>query len=79
MKSVATWVLSIAFTLVAAGILFEQIGQRRDRERYARVGRAVDIGGRTLNIYCSGEGWPAVVLMTVCHMGFAWSAISCGV
>ncbi len=76
MKSVATWAPAIVFTLVAAGILFEQIGQRQDRARYARVGRAVDIGGRTLNIYCSGEGQPAVVLLTFSHMaGFAWNAV----
>ena len=76
MKAGAVWALSIVFTLIAAGVLFERIGQRRDRERYARVGRAVDIGGRTLNIYCSGEGQPAVVLQTFSHMsGYAWSAL----
>lgn len=76
MKSVAVWVLSIVFTLVAAGILYEQIGQQHDRGRYPRVGRPVDIGGRTLNIYCSGQGQPAVVLTTFSHMaGFAWSGV----
>lgn len=27
-----------------------------------RVGQAVDIGGRTLNLYCSGQGTPTVIL-----------------
>jgi hypothetical protein len=62
--------------LVIAGIAFEQIGQHQDRHRYAQVGRSVDIGGRTLNIFCSGEGGPAVVFDTFGHMsGYSWSAI----
>ena len=47
---------------VLAGIAYEQLGRRRDRERFPQVGRSVDIGGRSLNIYCSGEGSPAVIL-----------------
>jgi pimeloyl-ACP methyl ester carboxylesterase len=49
---------------IAAGIAFEWIGERRDSERFPRVGRAVDIGGRSLNIYCSGQGTPTVILDT---------------
>jgi pimeloyl-ACP methyl ester carboxylesterase len=49
---------------VLSGITYEQIGQRRDRKRFPQVGRSVDIGGRSLNIYCSGEGGPAVILDT---------------
>jgi pimeloyl-ACP methyl ester carboxylesterase len=50
--------------LLLVGITYEQIGQRQDRKRFPRVGRSVDIGGRSLNIYCSGEGGPAVILDT---------------
>jgi len=46
---------------VLAGATYEQIGRWQDRKRYPQIGRSVDIGGRTLNIYCSGEGAPAVV------------------
>ena len=52
--------LLIAATLVA-GIVYEQIGRRRDRTRFPQIGRSVDIGGRTLNIFCSGAGAPPVV------------------
>jgi hypothetical protein len=48
--------------LVLAGITYEQIGERRDRTRFPQVGRSVDIGGHSLNIYCSGSGGPAVIL-----------------
>jgi pimeloyl-ACP methyl ester carboxylesterase len=50
-------------TLVAAGVgaVYEQVGEWRDRDRFPIVGQRVDIGGRSLNIFCSGEGSPAVV------------------
>ena len=50
----------IALALVA-GIIYEQIGCRRDRARFPQVGRSVDIGGRSLNIFCSGTGGPPVI------------------
>lgn len=57
------------------GSIYEQIRQRRDRHRLPQVGRSIDIGGRTLNIFCSGEGRPAVILDSgASEPGFAWSA-----
>ena len=50
----------IALVLVA-GIVYEQIGRRRDRVRFRQIGRSVDIGGRSLNIFCSGAGSPSVI------------------
>ncbi|MGD0228356.1 MAG: alpha/beta hydrolase [Terriglobia bacterium] len=47
--------------LVVAGMVYEKIGERQDRVRYPQIGRSVDVGGRSLNIYCSGKGDPAVV------------------
>jgi hypothetical protein len=62
--------------LAVAGAIYEQVGRSRDRARYPRVGRAVDIGGRTLNLFCSGEGGPAVIFEGAGHTaGFAWSAM----
>ena len=49
---------------VLAGVVYEKLGQQRDRTRFPRVGHSVDIGGRSLNIDCSGEGLPAVILDT---------------
>src|SRR5215469_3532098 len=47
---------------LVSGLLYEQDQRARDRERFPQVGRSVDIGGRMLNIYCSGAGQPAVIL-----------------
>src|SRR5260370_17356100 len=47
-----------------AGVIYERVGKQRDQERLPRMGQAVDIGGRSLNIYCSGSGSPSVILDT---------------
>lgn len=61
---------------VLTGAIYEQVGQRRDRQRLPQVGRSVDIGGRTLNIHCTGEGSPAVILDSGNgDPGMAWSHI----
>lgn len=51
----------LAISLVS-GLLYEQVQRARDRKLFPQIGRSVDIGGRTLNIYCSGAGQPAVIL-----------------
>jgi len=53
---------AVLLIAVVTGSTDEQIGQRRDRRRLPQIGRSVDIGGRTLNIYCSGNGSPVVIL-----------------
>ena len=75
MRSVSMAVV-VLVGLVTAGMVFEQRGRRDDRTRYPRIGQAVDIGGRSLNLYCSGAGRPAVVFETFSHMaGLSWSAV----
>ena len=61
---------------VLAGVVYEQLGRRRDRARLPQIGQSVDIGGRSLNIYCSGEGSPTVVFESGAGApGYAWSHI----
>jgi hypothetical protein len=63
----------VLIVLTVSGTIYEQIGRRRDRNRYQQIGRSIDVGGRTLNIYCSGEGSPTVVLDSGGHTaGYAW-------
>jgi len=56
------WIAIVIAALLICGISYEQLGRRRDRERLPQIGRSVDIGGRTLNIFCQGSGGPAVIL-----------------
>ena len=70
------WVGAAILVLLLAGMGYEQIGRRHDRARYRQIGRSVDIGGRTLNLYCSGEGTPAVIFETFGHTaGYSWSTV----
>lgn len=48
--------------LIAAGMLFQAIGLKRDERRFPAPGRLVDIGGHRLHLYELGSGSPAVVL-----------------
>jgi len=47
--------------LAIAGFVYEQVGRWHDRPLAPQVGHSVDIGGRSLNLYCSGEGSPTVI------------------
>ena len=47
---------------VVAGFTYEQVGRSLERKRLPpQIGRSIEIDGRTLNIFCSGEGSPTVV------------------
>ncbi len=67
---------TVVLIVVLAGVTYEQVGERRDRQRLPQIGRSVDIGGRSLNILCSGEGSPAVILDSGnSDPGYAWTEI----
>jgi len=55
--------LAVIGLALLAGFTYEQVGRARDASQLPpRVGQAVDIGGRTLNLYCAGRGTPTVIL-----------------
>ena len=65
-----------ALALLACGIAYEHFGEWRDRRRFPQIGRSVDIGGRSLNIFCSGEGSPAVIFDGDAGMpGLSWTFV----
>jgi len=65
-----TSVAAFIALLAIVGFTYEQLGRNRDAQHRFRVGRAVDIGGRTLNIDCSGEGSPTVILLPTRFGGY---------
>jgi pimeloyl-ACP methyl ester carboxylesterase len=71
-------VLALAFLLaVVLGFTYEQIGRWQDSQHPFRIGRAVDIGGRSLNIDCAGSGSPAVILESGGggYGGYGWRTV----
>jgi pimeloyl-ACP methyl ester carboxylesterase len=68
-------VLAVA-SFALFGISLEQVGRSRDGARYPQIGSSFDIGGRSLNIYCVGEGGPVVVFDTFSHLtGYNWISV----
>jgi pimeloyl-ACP methyl ester carboxylesterase len=56
------FIVGAATTLIVAGIVYQRLGARSDRQRYAKDGRWIDIGGRRrLYIVEKGSGNPAVL------------------
>lgn len=72
---VASALFGFVLLVAVGGFTYEQIGRARDAAHPPpRVGQAIDIGGRTLNLYCSGEGSPTVILETGGNEpGYSWS------
>jgi len=66
--------LALIVLALLIGFTYEQVGRARDASQLPpRVGQAVDIGGRTLNLYCSGQGTPTVILETGGNSpGYEW-------
>ena len=62
--------------LMVVGAIAEHVGRRNDRSRFPQIGRSVDIGGRSLNIHCLGEGSPVVIFDTFSHLaGYNWIGV----
>jgi pimeloyl-ACP methyl ester carboxylesterase len=74
---VVVGLFGLVLLILLAGFTYEQIGKSHDtRDLPRRIGQAVDVGGRTLNLYCSGQGSPTVILETGGNgPGYAWMPI----
>jgi pimeloyl-ACP methyl ester carboxylesterase len=68
--------------LVAAvlGFAYEQIGRWQDSQHRFRIGRGVDVGGRSLNLNCAGSGSPSVILEAGGggYGGYGWRMVQAG-
>jgi pimeloyl-ACP methyl ester carboxylesterase len=59
---IAFWILTSVIFLILTGVVYQSIGSRRDRIRYAGAGRWVSIGqGRRLYLLEQGSGGPTVL------------------
>jgi pimeloyl-ACP methyl ester carboxylesterase len=78
---VAARLIGMLAALVLFGAaIYEQINAWHDSRVMKKVGRSVDIGGRTLNIQCSGEGSPTVVFVSGrTAPGYVWTPSQRGV
>lgn len=76
MASRAGWIVVVLSILMTFGIVHEQAARQRERDQFPRMGRPYDVGGRSLNLYCSGEGTPAVIFESdALTPGYSWTYI----
>ena len=59
---IARVLLLLLIVLAAAGMIYENIAEVRDRRFNQPAGQLVHVGGRNMHIDCSGQGGPAVIL-----------------
>ena len=73
---IAAALFGFVLLVLLIGFTYEQIGRKGGRGLPPRIGKAVDVGGHSLNLYCSGEGSPTVVLEAGGNEpGYAWSSV----
>ena len=65
--------------LLAAGFIYERFGEWRDHQIFPEMGQLVNIGGRSLNLYCAGSGSPAIVMEAGAGSpGIGWTPVEAG-
>ena len=69
--------LGLVLLVLVAGFVYEQVGRTHEATHLPRrIGHAIDVGGRTMNLYCSGEGTPTVILEAGGNEpGYSWALV----
>ncbi len=66
----------VSLVVITLSTSWEQFAQWRHRVNVPRIGRAVDIGGRSLNLFCSGDRGPTVIFESGAGgPGYWWVAV----
>ncbi len=63
-KRIVTWLIILVVVLVAGGIVFQLVAAESDKRGYPPSGQMVNVSGHLMNINCTGEGDPTVILDT---------------
>jgi pimeloyl-ACP methyl ester carboxylesterase len=61
-RRILVGLLLFALVLAAAGFLYENISEARDRRFNPMPGKLIDVGGSAMHLYCVGVGVPTVIL-----------------
>lgn len=62
-RQILAALLAIPVTLGAASATYQRLTERRDAHRFPPPGELIDIGGRRLHIFRSGDRGPAVIVL----------------
>ena len=71
-----TVVLAVVAWVVLAGVLYQAVGEVRDRKRFAPPGALGSVGNHRLHYRCDGAGTPAVILEAgIAASSLTWSRV----
>jgi pimeloyl-ACP methyl ester carboxylesterase len=79
-RGIARWGAIVTALVLLGAATIEHVAAWRDGRMLQQIGRSVDIGGRTLNVHCIGEGRPTVVFVSGrTAPGYVWTPAQRGV
>lgn len=61
-KRAVKWLVTILVIVVLGGVVFQLVSAESDRRSYPASGQMVNVNGHLMNINCTGEGDPTVIL-----------------
>jgi pimeloyl-ACP methyl ester carboxylesterase len=59
---ISAMIVGLVVLLAIAGASYQAIESRLDARRFPQIGKSVDVGGYKLNLNCTGQGSPTVIL-----------------
>jgi pimeloyl-ACP methyl ester carboxylesterase len=62
LRRVLVGIAILIVVAISAGAIYQAAASARDASRYPMPGQRIDIGGRSIHLYCSGAGSPTVLL-----------------
>src|SRR5579863_364901 len=62
LRGVAIVIAAFTLLFMIAGASYQFVVGKADARRFSQEGKSVDIGGFSLNINCTGQGSPTVIL-----------------
>lgn len=80
LRSVALLTAAFALLLAISAVFYALIERGLDARRFPQQGKLVDVGGYSLDINCTGQGSPTVVLESGFGMlSSTWAAVQSGI
>jgi pimeloyl-ACP methyl ester carboxylesterase len=64
LRRIALVTAGAALLFAVSGVSYHAVEARADANRFHQVGKFVDMGGYKLNIVCTGQGGPTVILLS---------------
>jgi pimeloyl-ACP methyl ester carboxylesterase len=69
-------ILAVLAALLAAGVLYQLIGARRDTRAFPPPGTMIDAAGQRLHVVCAGSGTPAALFESgIAASSLSWSRV----